>query len=300
MDTFHNKNHPKYTSMTILLTGGTGKTALPTARRLQEAGHSVLLANRSGKAPSPYKGVAFDWFDPTTFENPFVLDKTIDRVYLVFPNTFDRPKTETVLDVVRPFVELSISKGVKRFVFLSSTLHKRGETPMGKVHEYLENRGVDWSVLRPTWFMENLALLYPKSICESNSIPTTMGNGRVPYIAVDDVSELVYQALVDEKSHNIEHIVLGPDAYTHDEVAAIFSKILGREIGHTRLTEEQGVDFWRTFGAPEPAAKFMVAVEQLTANGSEYALFKEPLEGKVIGTTRLVDYIEANADLWKS
>ncbi|KAG6915900.1 hypothetical protein DXG01_009367 [Tephrocybe rancida] len=284
--------------MTILLTGGTGKTALPAARRLHDAGYSVLLANRSGKVPSPYKGVAFDWFDSTTFENPFSLDNNIDRVYLVCPNTLDRPETANILDVVKPFIELAISKGVKRFVLLSSTLQKKGATHMGKIHEYLEDRGIDWAVLRPTWFMENLSSLYYKSIREDNNIPTVMADGRVPYIAVDDIGELVYLALSDEKSHNTDHLVVGPDAYTHDEVAAIFSEILNRKIDHVRLTEEQGVEFWKGLGTPEPAARFMVSVEQLTANGSEYAVFRELSDGTVVGKTRLADYITSNRELW--
>ena len=46
-----------------------------------------------------------------------------------------------------------------------------------------------------------------------------MRDGRVPYIAADDIAGLVFQALTDEKSHNTDHLILGPDAYTHDEVS---------------------------------------------------------------------------------
>ncbi|KAG6833044.1 hypothetical protein H0H87_012055 [Tephrocybe sp. NHM501043] len=134
--------------MTILLTGGTGKTGLPTARRLHSTGHSVLLACRSGKAPEPFRSVIFNWFDSTTFENPFKADNTIDRVYLICPNTF-----QDTLELMKPFIELAISKGVKRFVLLSSTVMVRGSPHAGRVHEYIEDRGVDWAVVRPTWFM---------------------------------------------------------------------------------------------------------------------------------------------------
>ncbi|KAH0581991.1 hypothetical protein H2248_011653 [Termitomyces sp. 'cryptogamus'] len=41
-----------------------------------------------------------------------------------------------------------------------------------------------------------------------------------------NIAELVYQALPDEKSHNTDHLIVGPDVYTHDEVVAISAKSL--------------------------------------------------------------------------
>ncbi|KAG6885050.1 hypothetical protein C0992_005499 [Termitomyces sp. T32_za158] len=249
--------------MTILLTGGTGKTALPAARRLRQAGHSVLLACRSGNVPAPYRGVTFNWFDSKTFNIPFDLDNNIDRVYLVCPYASD------LLGMVKPFIELAISKGVRRFVLLSSTRQERGGSHTGKVHEYIEDRGVEWGVIRPTWFM------------------------------ADDIAELVYCALTDEKSHNADHLIVGPDAYTHDEVAAIFSEILGRKIQHVRLPEEQGINFWTALGLPESAAQFMVSLEHQTAQGSEFTTMNQPSDGKVVGKTRLAHYVNENRRLWE-
>ncbi|KAG6915543.1 hypothetical protein DXG01_011008 [Tephrocybe rancida] len=269
------------------------KTGFPTASRLHNAGHSVLLACRSGKVPPPFRGVAFNWFEPTTFENPFKSDSNIDRVYLICPDDF-----EDTLGVVKPFIELAISKGVKRFVLLSSTVMDRGAPHAGKVHEYLEDRGVDWAAIRPTWFMDNFSTLFLDSIRNHDKISTMMKNGRVPFIAADDISELVYRALTDEKSHNTDHIIVGPDAYTHDEVAVIFSEILGRKIKHVNLSDKEGVDVWRALGMTERSAENMAMLEKLTADGSELRTFEEPSDGQVIGKIHFVDYARANRELW--
>ena len=138
--------------MTILVTGGTGKTGLLLSRLLKEANHSVLITSRSGTAPSPYKAVKFDWFDSETFENPFKADSSIDRVYLIAPAVVDQ------LTIVKPFIDLAISKGVKRFVLLSASQVDIGSPPMGKIHEYLLDVKVDYAVLRPTWFMRTYLL----------------------------------------------------------------------------------------------------------------------------------------------
>ena len=134
--------------MTVLVTGGRGTTGSILSRLLKEANQSVLICSRSDNAPCPYKVVKFDWFDEKTFENPFKTDPNIDRVYLVVPSVIGQ------LSTVKPFIDLAISKGVKRFVLLTASQADIGSPVlMVKVHEYLLNIKVDYTVLRPTWFM---------------------------------------------------------------------------------------------------------------------------------------------------
>ena len=130
--------------MTILVTGGTGKTGRILSRLLKEANQSVLIASRNGTAPSSYKAVKFDWFDDKTFENPFNADSSIDRVYLVLPSVSDQPTK------AEQFINLAVSKGVKRFVLLSAI---QDPPAIAKIHQYLLDIKVDYAVLRPTWFM---------------------------------------------------------------------------------------------------------------------------------------------------
>ena len=136
--------------MTVLVTGGTGKTGLSVSRLLKDANQSVLICSRSGTAPSPYKAVKFDWFDEKTYENPFKTDPNIDRVYLIVPSVIGQ------LYTVTHFIDLAISKGVKRFVLITSSRSEIGSPVlalMGGVHEYLLNSKVEYTVLRPTWFI---------------------------------------------------------------------------------------------------------------------------------------------------
>ncbi len=52
------------------------------------------------------------------------------------------------------FVDVARSQGVRRFVLLSASIIEQGGEAMGKTHEYLASlRGIEYSVLRPTWFM---------------------------------------------------------------------------------------------------------------------------------------------------
>ncbi|KAJ7436987.1 hypothetical protein B0H11DRAFT_1936288 [Mycena galericulata] len=106
--------------MTVLLTGGTGKSATPLAKLLLQAKIPVILANRSGDVPAPFKGARFDWLDEATYGIPFEVDPTIDRIYLIPPPTLG------MLPLMKAFIDVSIGKGVKRFVPMSASMVELG------------------------------------------------------------------------------------------------------------------------------------------------------------------------------
>jgi festuclavine dehydrogenase len=132
----------------ILLTGGTGKVSSRIAPLLSSKGEAVLVASRSGKCPSipNTTGVIFDWLDPATYNNPFSHSQ-INTVFLVAPPIMD------CLPPMEAFIILALQKGVKRFVLLSGSLLEVGDGPMmAKVSKYITSLGVEWAVLRPSWF----------------------------------------------------------------------------------------------------------------------------------------------------
>ena len=137
--------------MTVLITGSLGKTGARIAEALQNEGQRFLVASRSGKAGS-YPAVRFDWTDESTYELPFASPEAqklpIRAVYIV------GPPAEDPFPSVKAFVDFAKAKGVKRFVFLSaSPADESPSTWFGRLHTYLKELGVEWTVLRPTWFM---------------------------------------------------------------------------------------------------------------------------------------------------
>lgn len=133
--------------MTILLTGGTGKTSSRIAPLLKKHGTPTIIASRSGSAPSGFTGCRFDWLDEATFGNPFKIASDITALYMV------APVAEDLLAAMKPFTDFAISKGIQRFILLTSSAIEMGGPAHGKVHEYLVQKSVDYGVLRPTWFM---------------------------------------------------------------------------------------------------------------------------------------------------
>jgi festuclavine dehydrogenase len=138
--------------MAILLTGGTGKTSTRMVPLLQSANIPYLLASRKATGPNTTK---FDWLEPTTWENPFdhkfPNGENISAIYLVSPGIADPAPP------MNAFIDFAVEKyGVKRFVLLSGSSAEKGGPHVGKVWEYLTERGLEWCVLRATWFMGEL------------------------------------------------------------------------------------------------------------------------------------------------
>lgn len=100
---------------------------------------------------------------------------------------------------------------------------------------------------------------------------------------------MAFHALTDEKSHNNDHRVLGPELLTYDQVqprlstprlvksiltvglqvAAKLSSALGRKIEHVKLTEEQKFQSLVKVGLPDHFGKFLTHLEVSAAGGEE-------------------------------
>lgn len=217
--------------MTILLTGGTGKTATRLAIRLNAANIPFLLASRRGPdaAPKHYPAVKFDWTDETTWKNPFD-NESIRAIYMMEPQV-PQPWVPMI-----KFIDFAKERGVKRYVLCAGTTAEIGKDGMGRVWEHYIQSNLDFCVLRPPWFMgrcaskpqslssnmiipDNLAqpgLVY--TISQLNQISTACQNGRIPFISIDDIADVAFHALTNEKSYNRDFRILGPELLTYDDV----------------------------------------------------------------------------------
>ena len=210
--------------MTTLLLGGTGRTSTRIASLLDRANLPYIPASRSSSA------CRFDWLDESTYANPFSHNNidnnpAITAVYLIAPAVTD------IFTPVKKFIDLAREKGVKRFVLISASVLEAGGPAHGKVHEYLAGLGVEYAVLRPTWFMENFSEgMHLRTVKEEGKVYSAAGDGKIPWISVEDIAAVGYRALVGQPSLNADPIILGPELLSYDDVRS-FSRLffsLGR------------------------------------------------------------------------
>ncbi len=68
---------------------------------------------------------------------------------------------------------------------------------------------------------ENFSTQQLPSIKERNTIVSASGDGKVGFVSADDIADVAVSALTDEKSHNTDHIITGPELLSYDDVCPI-------------------------------------------------------------------------------
>lgn len=65
-----------------------------------------------------------------------------------------------------------------------------------------------------------------RSIKTEDKIYSATADGRIPWVSVEDIAETAFHALIDEESHNTEHILVGPELHSYDDVRAALMNTL--------------------------------------------------------------------------
>ncbi|QCX76498.1 NAD(P)H azoreductase [Streptomyces sp. YIM 121038] len=249
--------------LTVLVTGATGTTGSRVAARLAALGHTVRAASRRGEAG---RGpVRFDWYNPDTHAAAL---RGADRAYLVPPVAEPEP-----VAVMRPFLERARAAGVTRVVLLSSSAIEAGGPGVGQVHQLLADSGLfdEWSVLRPSWFMQNFTgdHLHADSIRGDGVLTTATGTGRVGFVDADDIAAVAARALTDPLPPGPDLVVTGPEALSYADVAAVVGRVTGRAVRHRAVPPDALAARLTGGGMPAAFAELLAALDDGISRGAE-------------------------------
>lgn len=273
----------------ILVTGGTGKTGQRVASRLRQQGVTPRVGTRQTRAPGE---VRFDWSEPDSFDPAL---EGVCATYLVSPSN-----GQDSLTAMRPFIDRALERGVGRFVLLSASSLAEGGPMMGAVHAYLKTHAPSWSVLRPSWFMQNFSEgQHLPTVRDEGVIYSATGQGRIPFIGADDIAAVAVGALTQPEVVSGELVLTGPRALSYEEAAAVLARIVGKRVVHQPLTEAEMVARFEQGGLPEPYARTLAAMDNAIAAGAE-----DRTTGVVQAVTgrpprNLESFVEANAAVWR-
>ncbi|KAJ6501841.1 hypothetical protein DFH09DRAFT_1035613 [Mycena vulgaris] len=266
--------------MSILVTGSTGKTGRCIVNLLRN--HSVITVSRQLRCSA-----RFDWEDRATYILPFKTAQDIVSVHLIIAAHIPPQH-------VCEFIDLAVSKGVKRFVLMSGSLDIPGDPIQGPIRAHLQDSGVPCCILRPSRFFENFTEM-PESIRDYDKIVSATGTSSIGFVSCEDVARVAVDCLLAEAPHCTEHIIVGPELLSFNEVAECFSHVLQRRITHESISVEEQQELWA--GLPDEFIRLMGSVEEMTAAGGEEAVYAA--ETKIVGTKTLTDFARENLHLWK-
>jgi uncharacterized protein YbjT (DUF2867 family) len=221
----------KTTHRTTLVLGGTGKTGRRVVERLEARGLPVRVGSRSGEPP-------FDWEDEATWAPAL---GGVGAVYLTYYPDFALPGA---IEATHSFAELAIESGAPRLVLLSG----RGEPLAERGEDVIRNTGAELTILRSTWFMQNLSEDYMREHVLSGEIRLPAGDVPTPFLDADDIADAEHGAppeLVELLTYLFSEVVDGRNADTTDGVR--------RALGHDARDFRDFARAAATNGAWDPA-----------------------------------------------
>jgi len=236
----------------VLVTGGTGRTGARLVRRLVDRRVPVRIGTR--QAPIP-----FDWHNPNTW--PPALDG-VKAVYLCYSPDLAFPGAS---EVIAGFVGAAAEAGVQRLVLLSG----RGEDGARAAEESVQVSGLEWTVLRCSWFAQNFSehfLLGP--VRRGRLLLPANGGIAEPFLDLDDLAEVAADSLTGDRDVGRLLELTGPRLLTLQDVAAELSAAIGRPIEFVPCTAQEFAEDLAWDGIP--------AEEALPLAG----LFTEILDGR--------------------
>ena len=218
----------------VLVLGGTGKTGRRIAAGLNARGLSVRIGARSGTPP-------FDWDDEGGWDACL---EGVHAAYISYAPDLAMPGST---DAIQAFVDRAKRHGVRRLVLLSG----RGEPEAQACERIVQESGVEWTIVRASWFFQNFSEGAFTEMVLAGRITLPVGEIPEPFIDADDIAAVAVTALSEDEHGGRLYEVTGPRLLTFSQVAAELSKATGRKIAFVEAPHDAFIVGARESGAPQ-------------------------------------------------
>ena len=206
----------------ILVIGATGKTGSRITRTLTEHGFSVRRGSRNAAIP-------FDWEKSETW------DAALEGVSSAYISYFPDLAFPGASETIEALTKVATKHGVNRLVLLSG----RGETHARSCENIVKTCGLDFTLIRASWFAQNFSEGYLRDPVLDGMVALPAGAVCEPIIDVDDIADVAVAALTEPRHSGQLYEVTGPRLLGFDEAAAEISAATGRSIRYMPITFDQ-------------------------------------------------------------
>jgi uncharacterized protein YbjT (DUF2867 family) len=221
--------------MTILVTGATGAIGSQIVHRLVKEGASVRAIARSPEKAKLPASVDVRKGDMTDVASMRAALEGVDTLFLLNAVAAD--------EVTQAILTLGLARdaGIQRIVYFSVFNSARfTDVPhfTGKyaVERMIEEFDLPATILRPSYFMQNDALL--KDVIDGKSVyPMPVGSVGVSMVSTSDIAEVAAIALL-QRERSATPLprdvidVVGPQPMTGSAAAAIWTEVLGKPVNY--------------------------------------------------------------------
>lgn len=231
----------------ILVLSATGNVGLPLVNVLMKNNNKVKAASRSGKNIDGAEGVRFDFSAPESYAPAF---NDAQSVYIMLPTGY-AGGVKTLI----PIIDLAAERGAKIVLQTAIEAAFDNSNPYINIEEHLKKSGASYVIVRPTWFMDNFHIFWTDRIKKGDlRLPTE--NGKTAFIDTRDIADCGLAALSSNQFDGMTFNLTGKEALSYKEAVDVFSKVLGRTITYTSISDEEYIEQLVNSGIPRVNAVF--------------------------------------------
>lgn len=253
----------------ILVLGGKGKTGSRVASRLVEKGQIVRIGSRS-EEPS------FDWENSNTWEAAL---RGMDSIYITFQPDLAVPGAA---EAIEGLTQQALKSGIKKVVLLSG----KGEIEAEKCEEIVKNSGLEWTIVRASWFNQNFSESFFLEPILAGHVALPKNEAKVPYVDANDIADVVVEALLKEEHNGKTYELTGPRTLTFSDVVKEISTATEKDIQFTSISMEEYNAMMKEFQLPDSYLwlinylfeEVLVESNSVITNDIEKVLGRKPID----------------------
>ena len=281
----------------ILVTGASGNAGKEVLKSIVASGQPAKALFRStqdaGNVPAGVPAVIADFGDAGALNRAL---EGINKVYLVCA------PVPQLVELESKAIDACKGAGVEYIVLNSAlgaaTFHASFPRWHAEVEKVLERSGINFTIIRPNSFMQNIVNYYAPTIRGQGAFYASMGSAPVSFIDVRDVGAFVAR-LFNSTGHNRRAYELnGPEAVTYNQVADLISQVTGRPAKYIDLPVSQLRQSMLETGMPAWQADALLELQRYYVEGGGGEV--DGVVASVIGRqpTRLSTFLRESAPVF--
>ncbi len=224
----------------IGIIGASGKTGGRVQSILNNLGHNVRGLSRQ-TTPS------FDWNQPEQW--PAAL-AGLTSLYVTYQPDLAVPRAEKDM---REFISAARAAGIQHLVLLSG----RGEKGAESAEQQVINSGIEWNIVRASWFMQNFSESFMLDGVLAREMVLPYAKADEPFIDVDDIADVVVATFTKPNLRNQLLEITGPELLSFPNCIAQISAAIGEDIQYAPIHVDDYIASAKQHGMPDDIAWLM-------------------------------------------
>jgi len=260
----------------ILLTGATGTIGQELLSLLSEKDVDILALSRNPPREEKLPGITWVKADLAGRDTLPDIFAGAERLFLLTGNV------DNMVPLQKNAIAAAEEAGVKHIVKVSAlgaSDHSRSVIGVWhyNIEQVLRRADLDWTILRPHVFMQNL-LDQKESIHEEGRIYAPAGEAEIPMIDTRDIAAVAASVLTEEGHAGKRYTLTGPTPVSYHEIANILSDLLDKPLSYYSETYDEAWHRLRRAGLTPWHIGAQLALASYQREGGGTRIIKKTVE----------------------